>query len=329
MNRCLYLGTVGYANSYNHCSLKRRCSKRKRSNPCRWSIRMWTGWGRASSRVPPRVPAPRPWSTTWTTPARAGRPSTRRWCGSPSLIVPGDWWPASAGSPPSYLVAQPPHPARSLAALWPVAHPSIPRARGTDTGSEPGEAGPVWTVARSSALGGDSARTSEGTGCLAPHIRATQRPGLPAAKMVYLFSRELGNLTFYVKPNFHSSATHSALCYRSHSAAVCLSAPEWGFAPHTMDRWVKCQFYEMKIPPFPKCAWQKTLGSNSASLRRWCWNTTAALYVTEMIRKGFWDGRARLVVEGIVFGVFPAPKIFLGGQISRQHWSFFRVWFIL
>ena len=30
--------------------------------------------------------------------------------------------------------------------------------------------------------------------------------------------------------------------------------------------------------------------------------------MTEMIRKGFWDGRARLMLEGIIFGVFPTPK---------------------
>ena len=42
--------------------------------------------------------------------------------------------------------------------------PGVPRAGGTDAGSEPGEAGPVWTVARSSALGWDRAHTSEGMG---------------------------------------------------------------------------------------------------------------------------------------------------------------------
>ena len=97
-------------------------------------------------------------------------------------------------------------------------------------------------------------------------------------------------------------------CVTGHTVRPCV-CPPWSEGLHlTMDRWVQMSFDEMKIPPFPKCAWQKTLGSNSASLRRWCWNTAAALYVTEMIRKRFWDGRARLVVEGIVFGVFPAPK---------------------
>lgn len=328
MNRCLYLVTVRYTNSENYCSFKCRCSKRKRLNPAGEASGCELAGAGSSSRVPVkgaqhRGPGARPgrtrtledsqWEGGWRSSLSFLQIARQRLLGPPVLCPP-------SASLPSLLLGCP----------RPVAHPRCPQGWGRKMQGS-GRVRRPLLLDRGQVLCpglGPCTHLWGRGGCLASQISATQGPGLPAAKWPPYFPENLKSLLLMWNPLF----THQQLiphCVAGHTVQpACLSGP-WPEGLHlTVDRWVWMSWDEMKIPPFPKCGrgTENSWESNSDSWRIRCWNTTAALYVIETIRKGFWDGRGSPDAEELLLEFFLFKSSL---RLISRRLILLRVWFIL